>query len=98
MFLKDILSRAFTPEVNVPAFIQELEEIDHKSALPVTEARWRQIKQASANDPVFQELRVIIQRGWPSKRKPSVNAYILTSMYEMSSRLKTNYMLLKGHQ
>ena len=71
MFLVDTLSRAFifTPEANVFAFVQELKQIDHNSALPVSEARWHQIKQASPDDPVFWEMRMVIQRGSPSNRK-----------------------------
>ena len=44
------------------ALVHELEEIDHKASLPVSDARWHQIENASADDPVFQELRMVIQR------------------------------------
>ena len=50
------------------AFVHELEEIDFKASLPVTDARWHQIENASADDPVFQELRSVILRGWPLNR------------------------------
>ena len=69
MLLVDTLTRAFTHEANMSAFVQELQQIDHNFALPVSEARWHQIKQASADDPVFQELSMVIQRHWPSNRK-----------------------------
>ena len=65
MFLADTLSRAFLPDANVSEFVHELEEIDHKASLPVSDARWHQIKTASTDDPVLQELRLVIQCGWP---------------------------------
>ena len=68
MFLSDTLSRAFLPQAHVSALVHELEEIDHKASLPVSDARWHQIETASADDPVFQELRSVIQRGWPLNR------------------------------
>ena len=51
IILADTHSRAFTLEANVSAFVQELEQVDHKSALPICKARWHQIKQASADEP-----------------------------------------------
>lgn len=68
MFLADTLSRAFPPNREVSEAVHELEEIDHKALLPVSGARWRQIESASADDPVLQELRLTIQRGWPLTR------------------------------
>ena len=68
MFLADTLSRAVPPNEEVSEFIHELEEIDHKALLPVSDARWHQIEKASADDPVLQELRSTIQRGWPVNR------------------------------
>ena len=68
MFLADTLSRAFLPKAQVSAFVHELEEIDHKASLPVSDARWHQIENASADDPVFQELRSVIHRGWSLNR------------------------------
>lgn len=69
MFLADTLSRAYLPEVNSCHFSQELEDIDHRILLPVSKARWQQIKHASADDPVLQQLRQTIQNGWPGTRK-----------------------------
>ena len=42
--------------------------VDHRSSLPVTDERWRQLQFASANDPVMQHLRNVIQQGWPDDR------------------------------
>ncbi len=63
MFLADTLSRAYLPEVNVCESIHKLEEVDHKIPLPVSDARWHQIKCAAADDPVFQKLRSTIHIG-----------------------------------
>ena len=67
MFLADALSRAYLPEVNACEFTQELEDVDHRAFLPVSDDRW-QIRHASADDPVLQQLRVTIRRGWPESR------------------------------
>ena len=69
MSLADTLSRAYLPEVNSCHLSQELEDIDHRILLPVSKARWQQIKHASADDPVLQQLRQTIQNGWPGTRK-----------------------------
>lgn len=68
MFLSDTLSRAFLPEVNTYVFTKELEEMDHRAFLTVSHECWQQIKHASANDLVLQQLRATIQRGWPETR------------------------------
>ena len=63
MYLADTLSRAFLPEVNACEFSRELEEVDHKAFLAVTDSQWHQIKHASADDPVLQQLRTTIKDG-----------------------------------
>lgn len=68
MFLADTLSRAYLPEVNVCNFTRELEGVDHQASLPVSEVRWQQIKHASADDPVQQQLWKTIWQGWPQSR------------------------------
>lgn len=68
MFLADTLSRAFLPEVCASEFVHELEDIHHKTWLPVSEPRWQQIQHTSANDPILRELHSVIQKGWPTKR------------------------------
>jgi len=56
LFLADTLSRAFPPKAHVSALVHQLEEIDHKASLPVSDAQWHQIENTSADDPIFQEL------------------------------------------
>ena len=68
MFLADTLNGVFLPKAHMLALVHKLEEIDHKATLPVIDARWHQIENASAEDPVFQELRSVIQRGCPLNR------------------------------
>ena len=65
MYLADTLSRAYIPEVNVCDFVYELEELDHRESLPVSQERWQQLNHASENDNVCRELRATIQNGWP---------------------------------
>ena len=57
LFLADTLSRFVLPKAHVSALVHELEEIDHKASLPVSDARWHQIENASAHS-----------RGWPLNR------------------------------
>ena len=68
MYLADTLSHAFLPDVNACEFTQELEAVDHRAFLPVSKERWQQIKYASADDPVLQQLRATIRQGWPKQR------------------------------
>ena len=65
MFLADTLSRAYLLEVNVCDHDHEPEAIDHKDNLAVSAERCQQISHASADDPVLQQLRATIRRGWP---------------------------------
>ena len=68
MYLADTLSRAYIPEVKVCDFVHELEELDHRESLPVSQERWQQLNHASENDYVCQQLRATIQNGWPETK------------------------------
>ena len=68
MYLAGTLSRAYLPEVNLCDFIRELEEVDHKATLPVSDQRWTQLIHASADDPALKQLRTVIQNGWPDRK------------------------------
>ena len=68
MFVADTLSRAYLPEVNSCMYVRELEEVDHRANLPVSDERWQQLTHASADDPVFKQLRTVIQSGWPERK------------------------------
>ena len=68
MLIADTLSRAHLPEVNASVSVRELEEVDHRVNLPLSDARWQQVTHASANDPVLKQLRDVIQDGWPERK------------------------------
>ena len=68
MFLADMLSRAYLPEVNVCDVARECETLDHRSTLPVTKEIWQQLQFASEHDLVLQKLRDIILHGWPANK------------------------------
>lgn len=97
MFLADTLSRAFLPEVGASDLIQELETIDHKTWLPVSESRWQQLQHAASDDPVFQLLRAVILNGWPSKRADVHQS--LYSYYDIRDELTVQGdLVFKGQQ
>ena len=68
MFLADTLSRAFLPEIHMCYFLQDLGSIDHTMSLELSNERLQQFKHVSADDPVLQQLRKIIQQGWPASK------------------------------
>lgn len=68
MLIADTLSRAHLPEVNASVFVRELEEVDHRANLPVSDGRWQQVTHASANDLVLKRLRGVIQNGWRERK------------------------------
>ena len=95
MFLADTLSRAFLPEVNACEFTQKLEDVDHRASLPVSDERWQQIRHASADDPVLQQLRATICRGWPETRSEVPEC--LYHYFDMRDRLTVqNELVFKG--
>ena len=61
--MADTFSIAFLPQINACDFNKDLEEVDHQAFLPVSASRWQQIKQASADDPVLQQLRTTVREG-----------------------------------
>ena len=96
MFLADTLSTAFPPNEEVSEFIHELEEIDHKALLPVSDARLHQIEKGPADDPVLQVLRSTIQRGWPVNRAKT--SQCLRPYLEVRDELTAQGPLVfKGH-
>ena len=68
MFLANTLSKAFLPKGHVSVLVHELEEIGHWASLPVSDTRWEQIDNVSVDDPVFQELQLVIQCDRPLNR------------------------------
>ena len=97
MFLADTLSRAFLPEVSASLVVHGLEQIDHKTWLPVSNARWQQIEHAAADDPVFQQLRSVINGGWPHNRSDLPQG--LHPYYDIRDKLTLQgELVFKGQQ
>ena len=97
MLLADTLSRAYLPEVNATEFARELEDIDHRVWLPVTEDRWQQLKNAAADDPVQQKLREVIRSGWPENRAQVPEC--VRPYFDVRDELTIqNELIFKGHQ
>ena len=67
MFLADTLSRAYLPDVSACDFPHSLENLDYISSLALCD-HLQQVKQTSADDPVFQMLWQTIQQGWPENK------------------------------
>ena len=68
MLVADTFSRAYLPEANSCIFVRELEEVDHRANVPVSDERWQQLTHVSADDPVLKQLRTVIQCGWPERK------------------------------
>ena len=54
MLVADTLSCTYLSEVNSCIFFRELEEVDHRANLPVSDERWQQLTHVSADDPVLK--------------------------------------------
>ena len=96
MFLADTLSRAYLPEINTCDFARELEGTDHQEDLPLTEARWQQIKHSSADDPVLQQLRATIKQGWPQTRSETPEP--LRAYFDFRELTAQNELVFKGER
>ena len=96
MFLADTLRQAYLSEVNSCEVSQQYESVDHRSSIPVTDERWQQLQFASANDPVLQQLRNVIQHRWPNDRSgvPECMRPFFDSREEL---LIQDSLVFKGH-
>ena len=68
MFLADTLNGAFLPEIHMCNFSKDLGSIDHTMSLELSNERLQQFKHVSADNPVLQQIRKIIHRGWPASK------------------------------
>ena len=73
MLVADNLSCTDLPQVNSCIFFRELEEVDHRANLPVSDKRWQQLTHVSADDPVLKQLHTVIQCGWPERKSDVPN-------------------------
>ena len=68
MYLADTLSRAPVAGVSNSAEVQKLEEVNHRLSLALTPENIERLQHASAQDMALEELRRVIQIGWPSSK------------------------------
>ena len=64
----DSLSRTYLPEVISRIFVREMEEVDHRANLPVSDERWQQLTHVWAYDPVLKQLCTVILCAWPERK------------------------------
>ena len=68
MYLADALSRAYLPETEQVAEVQELEQISHTESLAMAPEDVQHLKDAASHDEAMQVLCRTIQQGWPQHR------------------------------
>jgi len=68
MYVADTLSRAYLQNTSCSNFVHSLENTDHTLSLSMPTERLQQVKHASRDDPVLQQLRHTILSGWPSNK------------------------------
>ena len=65
MHLADTLSRAYLPGEMSVAEVEELEYVSHTESLALALADLQCLQHAASQDMAMQELRHVIQQGWP---------------------------------
>ena len=68
MYLANTLSRAYLPDEVTVAEVKELESIDHTESLAVAPEDLERLKLAASQEVAMQELRRIVQEGWPTHK------------------------------
>ena len=68
MFMADTLSRAYLPTTSSSSFVNSLEEVDHTVSLSLSAGRLEQVRHTARDDPILQQLRKVIQQGWPESK------------------------------
>jgi len=66
MYLSDTLSRAFLPTNQSDQ--GEFERASAVKLLPVTDERLEELGNSTCDDEVLQELKEVIQTGWPERQ------------------------------
>ena len=81
MPLTDTPSRAYVSHVCTCSEVKELEEVDHTLTLALTPDDLLRLQYAAEQDQAMQELRQVIQCGWPSSKQTCLMqlAHTLTS-------------------
>ena len=99
LFVADTLSRAALPDEISEIPEDELNSYVYSvvSSLPISESRFAEFKQETANDDVLKKLYQQIQSEWPTKRNdidPNIRMY-----FNMRDDLTTyNGVILKGNR
>ena len=68
MYVVDTLSRAYLPITDSSDFVHSLESTDHTISLSLNAEHLHQLKHASRDDPVLQQLRETVLCGWPENK------------------------------
>ena len=98
MFVADALSRGHLPIANTCEFIHSLEVIDLIISLPLSTEQLLQVKQASRDDTVLQQLHETSNRGWPLS-KSDVAEYLHAYFdYQDELIVQTNHKSIKSKQ
>ena len=77
MYIADTLSRAYLKDLPNDNE-SDIEGVNMLSDLPISEQRISEIQQYTLNDEQMQELKEVIQNGWPNRKydvPPSVMIY-----------------------
>ena len=95
MYLADTLSRAFLPTTTNTQ--GEFERINAVKLLPMTQERLDEIKSSTREDEVIQQLKEVIQTGWPDKKQQLPP--ILAPYYNFRDELSVyDGLVFKGEQ
>ena len=84
MYLADTLSRAFLPTTENTQ--GEFKRVNAVKLLPMTDERLEEIRSSTRDDDVLQQLKEVIQIGWPEEKQelPAVLAPYFSFRDEMS--------------
>ena len=97
LLIADTLSRAFIHEINMCMDSMELDRLDLRSGLLISDERWQQFETEARNDPIQQQLRDVIQQGWPESKAgvPDSLAPYFTIRDELTAQ---GNIIFKGQQ
>ena len=67
LVIADTLSRAFVPEIDDKLIPKEF-EVNVLQTLPISEAYQTKFEQESLQDPALQQVKFMVQNGWPENK------------------------------
>ena len=95
MLLADTLSRA--PLKVSTHEVSSFNNVDHRIDLPVSDARWEQLRKSSSADPVLKDLQSQIRAGWPES-KTSVASHLRPYFDVRDQLVVQDELIFRGHQ